>query len=71
MGRIASPSLIAQAAAPSLGAILMQRYGVGVTLGTLFAASAVNVAVVITLFGLLNRQRAKAPHQATASSGAN
>jgi hypothetical protein len=71
MGRIASPSLIAQAAAPSLGAILMQRYGVGVTLGTLFAASAVNVAAVITLFGLLNRQRAKAPHEAVASSRVN
>ena len=71
MGRIASPSLIAQAAAPSLGAILMQHYGVGVTLGTLFAASTVNVAVVITLFGLLNRLRAKSPPEAIASSGAN
>jgi predicted MFS family arabinose efflux permease len=59
MGRIAMPSHIAQAAAPSLGAILMERLGVGVTLGALFTASSINVAIVVSLFGLLARQRAE------------
>lgn len=53
MGRIAMPSLIAQAAAPSIGAMLMERFGPGVTLGALFAAAVVNVALVIALFGFL------------------
>jgi predicted histidine transporter YuiF (NhaC family) len=35
MGRIAMPCLIAQAAAPSLGALLMERFGANATLGML------------------------------------
>jgi hypothetical protein len=57
MGRIAMPSLIAQAAAPSIGALLMQRFGPTVTLGALFALAVANVALVIVLFGLLLRQK--------------
>jgi hypothetical protein len=57
MGRIAMPSLIAQAAAPSLGAMLMQRLGTSVTLGVLFATAIINVAIVIALFALLLRQK--------------
>jgi hypothetical protein len=64
MGRIAMPSLIAQAAAPSLGAILMERFGVGVTLAALFTASSINVAIVIALFWLLARQRAELAREA-------
>jgi hypothetical protein len=35
MGRIAMPSLIAQPAAPSIGALLMERLGPSATLGAL------------------------------------
>jgi MFS family permease len=52
MGRIAMPSLIAQAAAPSLGALLMERFGAAVTLGVLFVTALANVALVIVLFGM-------------------
>jgi MFS family permease len=65
MGRIAMPSLIAQAAAPSLGAMLMQRFGAGVTLGVLFATAIINAAIVIALFALLLRQK---PNSSSASS---
>jgi hypothetical protein len=58
MGRIAMPSLIAQAAAPSIGAMLMERFGPDVTLVALFTTAALNVALVIVLFGLLLRQGA-------------
>jgi len=56
MGQIAMPSLIAQAAAPSIGAALMELFGPGVTLGALFATAVLNVALVVVLFGLLLRQ---------------
>jgi MFS family permease len=52
LGRIAMPSLIAQAAAPSLGAMLMERFGANTTLGTLFVSALVNVGLVVALFGL-------------------
>ena len=39
MGRIALPSFLAQAAAPSLGALLMQRFGPDTTLAMLFATA--------------------------------
>ena len=68
MGRIAMPSLIAQAAAPSLGAMLMERFGAGVTLGALFATAVTNVAIVIALFGLLLRQKVQSPQDSVASA---
>jgi hypothetical protein len=37
MGRLAMPSLIAQALAPSIGAVLILRFGAGTTLGALGA----------------------------------
>jgi predicted MFS family arabinose efflux permease len=55
MGRIAMPSLIAQAAAPSVGALLMERFGPGMTLAVLFGAALANVALVIALFMLIGR----------------
>jgi predicted MFS family arabinose efflux permease len=70
MGRLAMPSLIAQAAAPSLGATLMERFGVGVTLGALFTASVVNVVVVIALIGLVFGQKIKSPPAAAPSPSA-
>jgi MFS family permease len=50
MGRLAMPSLIAQAASPSVGALLMDHGGANVTLAVLFVAAAVNVVVVAALF---------------------
>ena len=53
MGRIAMPSLIAQAAAPSVGAVLIDRFGADATLGTLLAVALTNVALVTVLFAIL------------------
>lgn len=67
MGRIAMPTLIAQAAAPSIGALLMERFGPEVTLGALFATALVNIVLVIAVFGL---QRSPGSHQ-TGSTGSS
>jgi hypothetical protein len=49
MGRLALPSLIAQAVSPSLGAILLGAYGVGATLIVLFTVGILTVAAAIWL----------------------
>ncbi len=48
MGRLATPSLIVQAAAPSIGALLLDHGGASAMLGVLFAAAL--TAVVLVLF---------------------
>jgi hypothetical protein len=58
MGRIAMPSFLAQAAAPSLGAVLMARLGPLGTLETLFAVAVANVILVLALLVILPRARA-------------
>jgi hypothetical protein len=58
MGRIAMPSLIAQAAAPSIGALLLEAAGQGGALATLLAAAAFNVLLVGGLFAM-TRSRPK------------
>lgn len=50
MGKLALPSLIAQAAAPSIGAFLMLRLGPGGTLAILAILAAVKVGLVGALF---------------------
>ncbi len=50
MGRLARPSLIAQAAAPSIGAYLILRLGTDGALATLVAVACVNVLLVLCLF---------------------
>jgi MFS family permease len=55
MGRIAMPSLIAQAASPSLGAMLIERFGVNGALAALFAVAITNVLLVGILFALMSR----------------
>jgi MFS family permease len=55
MGRIAMPSFLAQAAAPSLGALLMERLGPLGTLETLFAVAVANVVLVLALLVILPR----------------
>ena len=60
MGRLAMPSLIAQAMAPSIGALLMQRFGSQTTLGFLTVLAVTNVLGVLALW-LLWRRSAAAP----------
>jgi hypothetical protein len=55
MGRLALPSLIAQAAAPSIGAALLATYGTGGTLATLTTVAAVNFALAVAMFLSLKR----------------
>ncbi|MDR3497259.1 MAG: MFS transporter, partial [Ancalomicrobiaceae bacterium] len=57
MGRIAMPSLIAQAAAPSIGASLIEGVGIDRALAAIVAAAALNVVLVIGLFVLVNVRR--------------
>lgn len=66
VGRIAMPSLIMQAASPSLGSVLIERLGASGALGTLFAVALVNVLLVIVLFGFVARHRRSAPAVASA-----
>jgi predicted MFS family arabinose efflux permease len=56
MGRIARPSLIAQAAAPSLGAILIQRLGTQGALGIIVAVAAGNVILTLALVAFTGAQ---------------
>ena len=53
MGRIAMPSLIAQAAAPSIGAVLLEAAGLNGALAVILAAAAFNVLLVATLFVIM------------------
>jgi len=48
MGKLATPSLIVQAVAPSVGAVLL-GYGETITLGVLFAVAVTNVMLVAAL----------------------
>ena len=58
MGRLAMPSLIAQAMAPSIGAVLMQRFGSQTTLGFLTVLAMTNVFGVMALWLLWRRSAA-------------
>ena len=58
MGRLAMPSLIAQALAPSVGAGLILRFGAAVTLATLAALAAIDLLGVGALWLLARRQAA-------------
>jgi predicted MFS family arabinose efflux permease len=49
MGRIAMPTLVAQAASPSVGAWLLDGFGATATLAVLFAAAILNVILVVAL----------------------
>jgi MFS family permease len=60
MGRLAMPSLIAQAAAPSVGAALLGAYGADGTLATLTAVAVVNFILAIAMFVSLGRSGIRA-----------
>jgi predicted MFS family arabinose efflux permease len=52
MGRLAMPILIAQAASPSLGAVLIGQFGADATIAVLAGAAAVNILLVLPLVPL-------------------
>jgi hypothetical protein len=56
MGKLAFPSLIVQAAAPSLGALLIEAVGPDATIGVLTALALINV-VLIGLLWVVCRPR--------------
>ena len=60
MGRLARPSMIAQAASPTIGAFLIQWLGPNGALGPIVAVACVNVVLVVVL---LAAQRATEPHR--------
>lgn len=53
MGRIAMPSLIMQAASPSLGALLIDMFGADGALAAFLVLAIVNVALVAALYAIL------------------
>jgi hypothetical protein len=57
MGRLAMPSLLAQAAAPSVGALLLERAGPHGLLAVLSGLALINVALAYALGRLLVRRR--------------
>lgn len=56
MGRIAFPSLIVQALAPSAGALMIERFGVDATIGLLTALALINVVLVALLWAMCRAQ---------------
>jgi hypothetical protein len=56
MGRIAMPSLIAQAAAPSIGAALIEAQGTDGAMKVFVISAAVNVMLASSLFLVLRKQ---------------
>ena len=56
IGQLARPSLIVQAAAPSLGAILLSACGVQGTLATLAVIAAINVCLVLAILRYVMKQ---------------
>ena len=57
MGRLAMPSLLAQAAAPLVGALLLDRMGAHGTLGVLASVALLNVALSASLGWMVSRRR--------------
>ena len=57
MGRIAMPTLVAQAASPLVGSWLLDRWGATPTLAVLCGAAVVNVALVVALVPSVRRLR--------------
>ena len=59
MGKLAMPSLIAQAAAPTIGAVLIQGFGIDVALGAVVAAAVVNVGLGLMLLTMTTSFRVR------------
>lgn len=65
MGRLAMPSLIAQALAPSAGALLLQRYGAQAALAALAGLALLNLIGVAALWLLARPQLARGVEAST------
>jgi MFS family permease len=59
MGRIAMPTLIAQAASPSIGVWLLDGFGPTAMLAVLFGAALLNIALVLAMLPIALRPRAQ------------
>ncbi len=57
MGRLAFPKLVAQAAAPSVGALLLDYAGAEATVGAMAALAALNLAISVALVPWTRRPR--------------
>jgi hypothetical protein len=57
MGRLALPKLVAQAASPSLGALMLGAFGTDATVAILCAAAVVNVGLAVALVPIALRDR--------------
>ena len=55
IGRLAFPSLMAQALSPFVGALLIERFGPAAAIATMAALALANVVLVLTLWRLLRR----------------
>ena len=64
MGRIAMPTLIAQAASPSIGVWLIGRFGATVTLGVLCGTAVVTILLVAVLIPFALQQAVSTQRQA-------
>jgi MFS family permease len=68
MGRLAMPSLMAQAAAPSMGAALLASYGADGALATLMMVAVLNFILALMIFATMKRsggKRSSVPSAAT------
>jgi predicted MFS family arabinose efflux permease len=68
MGRLAMPSLIAQAAAPSIGAFLFSTGGANGVLSAVTAVAGVNFTLAIVIYVMLRRHGMRRPGTATAAA---
>jgi hypothetical protein len=59
MGKLAMPSLIAQAAAPSIGAFLIQVFSIDIALAVVAVAAIVNVVLALTLMTITTSVRVR------------
>lgn len=57
MGKLALPVLVAQAASPAIGAVLMRHFGATGTMGALCAAAAVTIGLTAILLAAYARPR--------------
>lgn len=55
MGRLARPSLLAQAAAPLLGGVLMSGLGEGKALMIVACLGLVNLALAVAMWGMIRK----------------
>lgn len=67
MGKLARPSLLAQAVAPSIGAFLIEQYGAVPALATVFAVALANLCLAISLFWATAKFRQPVIKRATAA----